>query len=291
MRRGTLNSRWIWIALLGASAALMGLSEAQGLALQGRFLSAMSPMLNWFKEVTGELHPSRVSVPTFLNDDVGSPSAEEDAARNAQIQRLQSEVAELRNEIQSLRAGRRASVDLDGLRSKGIDAQMIRRRMFWHEPLFGLDRGQADGVRRHAGVLNQGAVCGRIISSAGRASCMAWLTHPDMRIAARLLNQRITGVLAGQGNKKGLCLLRVVARDLEVKPGEVVVTSGMDGSFPTGCLIGQVVSVRRIDEMAWELDVRPACTPEVIESLVIVTGQRHSVPWPGERGGRRVAVE
>jgi cell shape-determining protein MreC len=291
MRRRTLNSRWVWIALLGASAALMGLSETQGIALQGRFLSAMSPILSWFRQVAGDLQPSRAFVPSFMKENTGTPPTERHAVRNAQLRRLESEVARLKDKVNALRGRRRASTDPHGRRLKGTDARIIRRRTFWREPLFGLDRGRAAGVRRHAGVLNQGAVCGRVISVAGRASCMAWLTHPDMRIAARLLNQRITGVLAGQGHQKGLCILRVVARELDVRPGEEVVTSGMDGSFPAGCLIGRVVSARRTDEMGWELDIRPANAPGAIESLLIVSGPQPAVPWPGETNSRRAAVD
>jgi cell shape-determining protein MreC len=126
---------------------------------------------------------------------------------------------------------------------------------------------------------------GRIISIGPRASTMALLTHRGLSIAARLSDCRAEGVLhgkvaTGDDNAERLCTLAIVGRELNAKPGENVMTSGFDGTFPAGLWLGVVTAAKKTNDMQWEVLVRPACDENAIECVQIITVAPPEVPWP-----------
>ncbi len=174
----------------------------------------------------------------------------------------------------------------------GIDADVIARRVMWQEPMLGIDKGSAEGVRGDAGVMHRGAVVGRIVATGPHFSSMALLTDPSMRIGARLVDCRVEGIL--QGQKAGAegteryCRLKIVAKELKAVVGEQVVTSGLDTTFPAGLWLGAVVKINRTGDFQWELIVRPACDENRIESVHVLTGETPEVPWPQMPGTKPI---
>jgi rod shape-determining protein MreC len=144
-------------------------------------------------------------------------------------------------------------------------------------------------VRLHAGVLHRGAVVGRIVAVGPHAASMALLTHRGLCLAARLVNCRVEGMLQGAKDEGGerLCRMAVVSRDLPVKVGEQVVTSGLDGTFPAGLWLGVVTAIKKAGDVQWELSVRPACNANAIESVQVLTTLQPEVSWPAMPAPRR----
>jgi hypothetical protein len=224
------------------------------------------------------------------------PPAEDPAvgdALRAELVRLRNENALLRNAlpsppplIEAEKDGRRLPCSLPA----GLGAEVIARKIMWQEPVLALDRGEADGIKLHAGVLCRGAVAGRIISVAPHVCCMALLTHRGMSIAARLVTSRVEGVLQGSAaadrqdacptGGERLCHMAVVGREVYVKPGELVVTSGYDGVFPPGLWLGVAVSAKKSSDVQWEIGVRPACNENAVECVHVLTCATPEAPWP-----------
>jgi rod shape-determining protein MreC len=72
----------------------------------------------------------------------------------------------------------------------------------------------------------------------------------------------------------------------EIKPGERLVTSGMDGVYPPGLFIGRVLSVERNEAgMFQDIEVAPAVNMARLEEVLLLKPQ--SPDTPSERPGRK----
>jgi len=233
-------------------------------------LSCVAPLL------PSPAHTSSKLLPANIAASMGTPAASSAPRNDDELQRARAEIVRLRELLQ------RAAPTATAQEPDGIEAPVIVRRTLWQEPLLGLGKGSAEGVRLDAGVLHNGAVAGRIVAVAAHASSMALLTHHDVAVGARLAETRLEGVLHGQrGNDgEGLCRLSIVSRKAPGKLGEQVLTSGLDGVFPPGLWIGTVVKLRKSENFEWELLVRPAVDESGLEAAHILTVRPPETPWP-----------
>jgi len=281
MRRKKSYSRTILVVLLLVAFACMLIPTGQRLGLRSQLLSALRPVLDLF--------PSREEQPAVASRNVYTrePDARDQRSASETERQLQAELAKLLDENQRLRAHLRAATPVRGQRiPKGISASVITRELLWEQSVYGLDRGTQDGTRVGSGVLYLGVAVGKIMAAAPRAACFAPLTHPETRIAVRLTICRAEGILQGGATIEGqpACVLKVVAAELNARVGEWIVTSGLDGSFPAGCWIGQVASIERRGNMEWAVTVKPACETDGLEAVYVLTEPPVQMPRPTRNG-------
>jgi rod shape-determining protein MreC len=276
----------ILLALTGLALAMLCVPESQTHALRGQALSAFAPVFGAFASA----RPSTASTRHSAENDASA------AARDAQLAALEEERDKLKHEnvllreqLRQFNALQQAMPTASGLAAKGLPARVIARDGFGQEPMLGIDQGAEHGVRQGTGVLYRGAALGRVVSAGPRASCVALLTHRGVTVAARLADCRAEGVLSGMKEAAGadgerLCRMRIVTHDLQAREGENVVTSGLDGSFPAGCLLGTIVRIERAGDMDWTVIVRPACASPDLEAVFVLTLPPADVPWPKAKG-------
>jgi cell shape-determining protein MreC len=282
MRRPSVRSQLLFPGLLFLALTLFCVPDAHVQALRGRALSLLSPVLQLTSAGRGRMAPQVASIKVNLQPAQTEP--EENQAE--EVDRLRGEVARLLDQVKHLQTAQPAPGALR--EPPGVQADVIARQVLWQEPCLGLNRGEDDGVKLHAGVLHRGVVVGRIVATGPNASSMALLTHRGLCVGARLVDCRVEGVLSGakDDGSEQLCRLAVVCRDLPAKVGEMVVTSGLDGSFPAGLWLGVVTNIKKITDVQWELTVRPACNPSAIESVHVLTVGQPAVPWPAAPAGK-----
>jgi cell shape-determining protein MreC len=271
-RRPALRSSPVLPILLGAAVLLLLTPERLSNGWRAAALSCLAPLLPNVAHASA----SKSILPASIVATNGTQAAQPAGQNNGELQKANAEIVRLRELLQRA-APAAMSNELDGL-----EAPVIVRRALWQEPLLGLGKGSAEGVRLDAGVLHNGAVAGRIVAVAAHASSMALITHHDVAVGARLADARLEGVLHGQRGNDGerLCRLLVVARKAPGKVGEQVLTSGLDGVFPPGLWIGTVVKIRKSENFEWELLVRPAVDESGLESAHVLTVRPPETPWP-----------
>ena len=99
----------------------------------------------------------------------------------------------------------------------------------------------------------------------------------DRNAAAGALieRSRVQGVVVGTG--EGWLRFDYVPGTASVEPGDLVVTSGIDGIYPKGFILGQIESVERRGDRFGAITLRPAVDFSTLESVLVVTG-RAGVP-------------
>lgn len=103
--------------------------------------------------------------------------------------------------------------------------------------------GSRDGARVNLPVLTTDGLVGRISSVSLTRSQVVLLGDPNCKVAAQIENQgRDTGILESSGSfDNSLLTLDYLSKDAVVRPGQLVVTSGLGGIFPKGIIIGKIV--------------------------------------------------
>jgi rod shape-determining protein MreC len=184
--------------------------------------------------------------------------------------RLQTRIAELERENESLRSLARAVENIDGPRP--IGARVVGRKGAPLTRLFTLDVGGADGVRRGDGVVDRHGVVGLVLS-VGRRSCdVLLLSDPSSAIDVVVQRTRSRGILRGAGSDERY-YARVDDFDKlrEVSPGDAIVTSGLGARFPPGVLVGTVIDAQAPDDSLYlRATVRPAASFDRIEHVAVL---------------------
>jgi rod shape-determining protein MreC len=131
-----------------------------------------------------------------------------------------------------------------------------------------IDKGTSEGVHGDMAVISPAGIVGRIIQPSPRAAKVQLLIDRNAAAGALVERSRAQGVVIGTGADE--LRMDYVAGSSEVKPGDVVVTSGIDGIYPKGFVIGQIQSVKRGAGQYSSIVIRPAVDFSVLEAVLIV---------------------
>ena len=134
-----------------------------------------------------------------------------------------------------------------------------------------IGRGTKDGVQRDMAVIAPAGVVGRIVGDpAARAARVQLLIDRSAGAGAIVDRTRAGGVVTGDGS--GL-RLEYVSALADVLPGDLVVTSGLDGIYPKGFVIGSVVTVERGAGAYRSIAVRPSVDFSALEEVLVVVDE------------------
>jgi rod shape-determining protein MreC len=90
---------------------------------------------------------------------------------------------------------------------------------------------------------------------------------------------RAQGVVLGSA--EDLLQMEYVASIADVKPGDTIVTSGIDGIYPKGFVIGTVQRVDKGNGIYKVVSVRPSVDFNRLEDVLVVTSPIEAVPAEG----------
>jgi rod shape-determining protein MreC len=201
------------------------------------------------------------------------------------LRRVRSENEDLRRRMADLnvqlleeraRAQRAAGLErLLGL-SSSLDLPTLAAQVIGGDAIPGfhtitIDRGTSDGVRRDMAVIGPDGVIGRIVGDpVGRAAQVQLIIGKNAAAGAMLERSRIGGVVLGGAGDPPLTL-EYVSNLADVREGDLVVTSGVDGIYPKGFPIGRVESAQQGSTMYQVIKVRPTVDFTRLEEVLVVT--------------------
>ncbi len=140
-----------------------------------------------------------------------------------------------------------------GYRSQG--ARVVARAPGFLSNVIYIDRGATDGVRVNLPVVSGAGIVGRIVLVSARQSQVQLITNSDASVGAMLESSRTPGVLKGTGDYE--LDLHYIGNSVPVSVGDVVLSSGLDGIFPKGLVLGKVVEVQKGKGVFQSIKVEP----------------------------------
>jgi rod shape-determining protein MreC len=110
---------------------------------------------------------------------------------------------------------------------------------------FFLDKGTADGVRQDMLVTTSAGLAGIVEDAYTHYSRVQYLSSSSSRIGVKVqrFGSNAVGVLAGHGPASARLRMMYIARDADIREGDLIVTNGLGGKYPSGVYIGKVASV------------------------------------------------
>jgi rod shape-determining protein MreC len=134
-----------------------------------------------------------------------------------------------------------------------------------------IDRGERDGVVKGAAVLAPGGIVGQVFLASAHAARVLLITDHNSGVDAIVQRTRARGIVEGTVTEG--CGLKFVKRTEDLQPGDVVVTSGVDGIFPRGLPIGQLTSVDKRGQGLFQYAaVRPFVDFDRLEEVLVTRG-------------------
>ncbi len=131
-----------------------------------------------------------------------------------------------------------------------------------------LNQGTKAGITIDCAVLSPGGVLGRIVQVSSTTSTVQLITDSESGVGVFLENSRAQGVLRGEGGASGS--IDFIRSSESVKPGERVLTSGLDQVYPKGLLAGVVSQVTQSRQLYQPIKVAIAAHPQTAEEVLVI---------------------
>ena len=148
-----------------------------------------------------------------------------------------------------------------------------------------IGRGTADGVEANMAVIAAAGIVGRVIGTpAAHAARVQLLIDRYAAAGAVVERTRAGGMVAGVEQDPPLTM-DLVSNQSDVKPGDLVVASGVDGIYPKGFRIGYVESSERGPQLYRVITVRPAVNFSSIDEVLVVLVPSRPVTPEAEPAG------
>ena len=107
-----------------------------------------------------------------------------------------------------------------------------------------LNKGTRDGVSSGQSLVDSHGVMGQVVQTGPFSSSALLITDPSHAVPIQIQRTGLRAVAVGTGNANQLGLLHI-PNSSDVRVGDLLVTSGLGGRFPSGYPVGRVVSVER----------------------------------------------
>ena len=121
-----------------------------------------------------------------------------------------------------------------------------------------LDKGFQNGIQSGQVVVDDLGVVGQITRSYPWHSEVTLITDKDHSVPVQVLRNGLRSVASGTGKYRTL-ELRYMANNIDIENGDVLVTSGIDGVYPSGLPVALVSKIKRNN--ASHAFAQIACTP------------------------------
>lgn len=132
-----------------------------------------------------------------------------------------------------------------------------------------INAGSNDGVLRGMPVVTDQGLIGRVDAVIADAARVQLITDPASKVNVRLQNAETEASLVG--SVTGDVTLDLIPQDINVQPGDLVLTSGLGGGYPPDLIIGQVVNVRSRDfDLFQQATVQPVVDFNRLQIVLII---------------------
>ncbi len=131
-----------------------------------------------------------------------------------------------------------------------------------------IDKGQREGVKADAAVIAPAGVVGRVVVPSRHAAKVQLLIDRNAAAGAIIERSRAQGVVVGGGDDR--LRMEYVSETADIVVGDAVMTSGIDGIYPKGFLLGQIESVEKSGPAYNRIVVKPAVDFRSLEDVLVV---------------------
>ena len=159
-----------------------------------------------------------------------------------------------------------------------VPAEVLQGRGVGEEYTVTLSAGAKAGIVPFSPVVAPEGLVGMVKSVDPTMSiAIAW-AHPDFRVSAMSVDSGAFGIVGahlGNEPERYLLEMRGVTMRSNLKPGALIVSSGLGGTFPRGIPVGTVIAEMKTSELwARTYLLRPAVAPADVSDVMVLLPSR-----------------
>lgn len=211
-----------------------------------------------------------------FNDFFNSPR--DMATLRSENQQLESQVAMLQSEIVALQENLAQSeilyTLLDFARTNPehsyIAATVIGREISPFLQYIIIDKGSNDGLRYGMPVVTQQGLVGRIDALIANAARIQLISDAKSVVNVKLQTAEVEGLV--RGSVTGEISLDMVPVETDVQIGDILMTSGLGGTYPPNIFVGQVLTMQSKQNVLFQTgSVQPVVDFSNLSAVLVIT--------------------
>ncbi len=262
----SFNKRYVYFFICLVGVITLTFFHFMGVVkpVEGWIIKTTSPVINILASPIKKLSGSFSFLSSIQN------LQKENTRLLSQVEELTSEVTRLKelereNSIlrEELGFKERTDYDLTPAFIVGYDPSNFSQFLI-------IDKGSKDGIEiRDPVVVSKGILVGKIIEVYEHTAKILLIIDSRSTIPGIVQSTRVSGIVRGE---HGLGLIMdTISQDEEVKVGEKVITSGLDGEYPKGLLVGEIESVEKTpNELFQKAKLKTLTNYKKIEMVFII---------------------
>ncbi len=197
-------------------------------------------------------------------------------AENAELRRLETANANALLQTEQLVAENQQLRQLLAMRERTAIRSTVAEVLYDARDAFSrklvLDKGQQNGVIAGQPVIDASGIVGQVTRAYPLSSEVTLVTDRRSTIPVEIRRTGERSVAFG-GSPDGTIELRYLRTNADVREGDVLVTSGLDGLFPPGLPVGTVRAVETGSSAFVRVLVEPAAHAERTKLLLILLAE------------------
>lgn len=267
---GHLGGRTLLIVLLVVSLVLFVVYVREGKegplhSLQNTTSALVTPLTAAGTTVGSLAVSGTMSVEDLTASDASYNQLKEN---NARLSQMVVELEEYRQEAERLES-LIGLADAYGFTS--IAARVVGYSTDSYNRTITLDAGSASGIKTGMPVMGSTGVIGQVVSTTPATCTVRLLTDPQSGVSVLVQSSRTEGIL--RGSVEGTLYLEGIDDTVELKEGDVVITSGLGGGYYRGLVVGMITKIeQRPGSSTRTVVVTPnASFANISEALVVIS--------------------
>lgn len=139
----------------------------------------------------------------------------------------------------------------------------------WFQSLT-INKGEKDGIRKGMAVISFVGIVGQVVVVAPRSAKVLLITDRSSGVDVISQRSRARGIVSGSLDNGPV--MQYVKRNEDIREGDRLITSGLDGIFPKGLLVGTVGKVSKESNGHFQhVEVALAVDPSRIEEVLVAS--------------------
>ncbi len=193
---------------------------------------------------------------------------------NTQIDKLEQDKADM-SDLEAENQRLRELLDLKNSRDEqqSVAATIIGREQSNYFSMYTINKGSMHGVTKNAPVIAVGGLVGYVSEVGTNWSKVITIFDEDCAVAAIVNRTNDQGIVEGNFElaQNGNIQFSFLPDDAAIGEGDFVESSGMGGVFPSGILIGKVISIAKNEQnLSVSAIVEPSVDFERLTELLVI---------------------
>ena len=145
-----------------------------------------------------------------------------------------------------------------------------------------LNKGSDHGVFRGQPILDSDGAMGQVIHVGPISSTAMLLTDANSAIPVQVLRNGLRSIAVGSADQNSLDL-PYLANNADVEIGDLLVTSGLGGRFPSGYPVGRVTAVEKDMRLSYaKVVASPTARVDRVREVLLIFSENDQTTQPAE---------